>query len=49
MSDQKGPQGYRDVGVDPAGDIPMVDLPWLHWEKQVEAIRGWHSEDRIPR
>lgn len=40
MSDQKGPQGYHDVGGEPAGDIPMVDLPWLHWEKQVEAIRG---------
>ncbi len=23
-----------------AGEIPMVELPWLHWEKQVEAIRG---------
>ena len=40
MSDGKGPKGYQDVGGDQAGDIPMVDLPWLHWEKQVEAIRG---------
>lgn len=40
MQDGKGPKGYHDVGGDPAGDIPLVDLPWLHWEKQVEAIRG---------
>lgn len=40
MDDGKGPKGYHDVGGDVAGDIPMVDLPWLHWEKQVEAIRG---------
>lgn len=40
MSADKGPKGYHDVGGDPAGDIPMVELPWLHWEKQVEAIRG---------
>ncbi|PJI86301.1 nitrile hydratase beta subunit [Yoonia maricola] len=40
MENDKGPKGYHDVGGDPAGDIPMVDLPWLHWEKQVEAIRG---------
>lgn len=40
MGNDKGPKGYHDVGGDPAGDIPMVDLPWLHWEKQVEAIRG---------
>jgi hypothetical protein len=40
MQDGKGPKGYHDVGGDPAGEIPKVDLPWLHWEKQVEAIRG---------
>ena len=40
MSDEKGPKGYHDVGGDRAGDIPMIELPWLHWEKQVEAIRG---------
>lgn len=40
MQDGKGPKGYHDVGGDPAGDIPMVQLPWLHWEKQVEAMRG---------
>lgn len=40
MQDQKGPKGYHDVGGDLANEIPMVELPWLHWEKQVEAIRG---------
>lgn len=40
MSENKGPKGYHDVGGDQAGDIPMIELPWLHWEKQVEAIRG---------
>lgn len=40
MQDARGPKGYHDVGGDPAGAIPKIDLPWLHWEKQVEAIRG---------
>lgn len=40
MSDDKGPKGYHDVGGDPAGAIPMREVPWQHWEKQVEAIRG---------
>ena len=40
MQNDKGAKGYHDVGGDLAGDIPMVELPWLHWEKQVEAIRG---------
>lgn len=40
MQNDKGAKGYHDVGGDVAGDIPMVELPWLHWEKQVEAIRG---------
>ncbi|MDB4240999.1 nitrile hydratase subunit beta [Yoonia sp.] len=40
MQDDKGSKGYHDVGGDPAGGIPQVELPWLHWEKQVEAIRG---------
>lgn len=35
-----GPRGYHDVGGDRAGKIPMVELPWLHWEKQAEAIRA---------
>lgn len=33
-------RGYHDVGGDEAGEIPKEQLPWLHWEKQVEAIRG---------
>jgi nitrile hydratase subunit beta len=33
-------RGYHDIGGDDAGSIPMVELPWLHWEKQVEAIRN---------
>ncbi|MGJ8624208.1 MAG: nitrile hydratase [Yoonia sp.] len=40
MNDDKGSKGYHDVGGDPAGEIPKVELPWRHWEKQVEAIRG---------
>lgn len=32
--------GYHDIGGKPAGRIPMEELPWLHWEKQVEAIRN---------
>ncbi len=39
-TDAKGPRGYHDVGGDAAGAIPKEDLPWQHWEKQVEAIRG---------
>jgi len=33
-------RGYHDIGGKPAGAIPIVDLPWLHWEKKVEAIRN---------
>ena len=33
-------RGYHDIGGDEAGPIPIVDLPWLHWEKQTEAIRN---------
>lgn len=33
-------RGYHDIGGKPAGEIPQVDLPWLHWEKQVEAVRN---------
>jgi hypothetical protein len=33
-------RGYHDIGGDPAGPIPMEQLPWQHWEKQVEAIRS---------
>mgnify|MGYP001793575865 FL=1 len=40
VTEDKGPRGYHDVGGDTAGEIPKVELPWLHWEKKVEAIRG---------
>lgn len=33
-------RGYHDIGGDKAGAIPKEELPWLHWEKQVEAIRN---------
>lgn len=33
-------RGYHDIGGDPAGPVPKEQLPWLHWEKQVEAIRS---------
>lgn len=33
-------RGYHDIGGDEAGQIPKKELPWLHWEKQVEAIRN---------
>ncbi|MBY0380552.1 MAG: nitrile hydratase subunit beta [Xanthobacteraceae bacterium] len=33
-------RGYHDIGGEPAGAIPIVELPWLQWEKQVEAIRN---------
>jgi hypothetical protein len=33
-------RGYHDIGGDPAGPIPKEQLPWLHWEKQTEAIRS---------
>ena len=33
-------EGYHDIGGKPAGEIPQVELPWMHWEKQVEAIRN---------
>jgi nitrile hydratase subunit beta len=33
-------RGYHDIGGNDAGIIPKVELPWLHWEKQVEAIRN---------
>ena len=33
-------RGYHDIGGDEAGAIPIVDLPWLHWEKQTEAVRN---------
>lgn len=33
-------RGYHDIGGDDAGPVPKEELPWLHWEKQVEAIRN---------
>ncbi|MCP1337868.1 SH3-like domain-containing protein [Futiania mangrovi] len=33
-------RGYHDIGGDEAGCIPMEELPWLHWEKQTEAVRN---------
>lgn len=33
-------RGYHDIGGDSAGPIPRQELPWLHWEKKVEAIRN---------
>lgn len=32
-------RGYHDVGGKTAGPIPMEELPWMHWEKQTEALR----------
>lgn len=34
------PRGYHDIGGDPAGAIPKLELPWMHWEKQTEAVRN---------
>ena len=33
-------KGYHDIGGDVAGPVPQKELPWLHWEKQVEAVRN---------
>jgi hypothetical protein len=33
-------RGYHDIGGRPAGPIDRSELPWQHWEKQVEAIRN---------
>ncbi|MEP4378520.1 MAG: nitrile hydratase [Alphaproteobacteria bacterium] len=38
--DPTSPRGYHDIGGDPASRIPKTELPWLHWEKQTEAIRN---------
>jgi len=32
--------GYHDIGGAAAGPIDRVELPWQHWEKQVEAMRN---------
>ena len=36
----ESPRGYHDIGGNAAGKIPLEDIPWLHWEKQTEAIRN---------
>jgi hypothetical protein len=33
-------RGYHDIGGKDAGPIDLTELPWQHWEKQVEAIRN---------
>jgi len=37
---EDSPRGYHDIGGDDAGSIPKSELPWMHWEKQTEAIRN---------
>lgn len=37
---ENSPRGYHDIGGDVAGKVPTAELPWLHWEKQTEAIRN---------
>ncbi|RBW48070.1 SH3-like domain-containing protein [Marinobacter sp. F3R11] len=33
-------RGYHDIGGEDAGPVPKEELPWLYWEKKVEAIRN---------
>ncbi len=33
-------RGYHDIGGKDAGEIPQVELPWMPWEKQTEAVRN---------
>ncbi|MBB5765601.1 SH3-like domain-containing protein [Methylorubrum rhodesianum] len=33
-------RGYHDIGGSLSGPIPRTELPWLDWEKRVEAIRN---------
>lgn len=33
-------RGYHDIGGDPAGPVPRMELEWQDWEKRVEAIRN---------
>lgn len=33
-------KGYHDIGGEKAASIPKTELPWLHWEKQTEAVRN---------
>lgn len=39
MKDAKVTNRYHDIGGKPAGAIPREELPWMPWEKQVEATR----------
>lgn len=32
-------RGYHDIGGKAAGLVPKLELPWMHWEKQTEAVR----------
>ena len=32
-------RGYHDIGGKSAGEVPKIELPWMHWEKQTEAVR----------
>lgn len=33
-------RNYHDIGGMLTGPVPRLDLPWLDWEKRVEAIRN---------
>ncbi len=33
-------RGYHDIGGMLSGPVPRTELPWLEWEKRVEAIRN---------
>ncbi len=37
---ESSPRGYHDIGGNYAGSIPKAELPWMHWEKQTEAVRN---------
>jgi len=40
LDEETSPKGYHDIGGDAAGAIPKAELPWMHWEKQTEAVRN---------
>lgn len=33
-------RNYHDIGGVLTGPVPRLNLPWLEWEKRVEAIRN---------